>query len=53
MTAKTKQQNKKISKLRFSEFSGEWEEKGLREVVNCLDNKRISLNKLQRNKGRC
>jgi len=32
MTAKTKQQNKKISKLRFSEFGGGWEKKRLGEV---------------------
>jgi len=32
MSIKAKQQNKKIPKLRFPEFSGEWEEKRLEEI---------------------
>jgi len=39
MLTKTKQQNKKIPKLRFSEFSGEWEEKRLGEVCKITTGK--------------
>ena len=41
MPIKTKQQNKKIPRLRFPEFSGEWEEKRLGEVCEIRGGKRI------------
>ena len=36
--------------VRFEGFDGEWEEVRLKKVVKCLDNKRIPLNKQERQK---
>jgi type I restriction enzyme S subunit len=42
--------NQNVPKLRFKEFSGEWEEKKLGEVCDCLDNIRKPLNDEERQK---
>lgn len=47
--ADAKAGGKRIPEIRFPGFEGEWEEKRLGEVSECLDNKRVPLNKTQRN----
>ena len=39
-----------VPKLRFKEFSGDWEEKKLGDIADCLDNKRKPLNSAERDK---
>ena len=40
----------RVPKLRFKEFSGDWEEKKLGDIADCLDNKRKPLNSAERDK---
>ena len=41
----------KVPKLRFGEFSGEWEEKALGSIAENLSNKRIPITSAKREKG--
>ena len=39
-----------VPKIRFKEFSREWESKKLGDITECLDNKRKPLNSKEREK---
>ena len=40
----------KVPKLRFPGFAGDWEERKLGEIAECLDNMRIPINAEEREK---
>lgn len=40
----------KVPKLRFEGFEGDWEEKKLGEITECLDSMRVPINALERDK---